>query len=105
MKKFLLTSDVERHRVAGPVPLDVVRHAGVDPGLTPSDVLQHQALVGDDHALLAVVEKGVLLNKKMQFKLEHKNCLLKIDFAPITQMYSSYEHCIESIFLKHPLLL
>lgn len=58
-----LTSDVERERVAFSVALRVVRRARVHARVGARHLLQHQALVRDDHLLLDVVGQLAALEK------------------------------------------
>ena len=59
-----LTSDVEVEVVALAVALGVVGGAGVDAAVGTRHLLQHEALVRDDHLLGHVVAQLAALKKK-----------------------------------------
>ena len=66
-KITILTFDVEVDGVADTVALDVVRDAGVDAGLIPTNVLQDETLVADDDAEHRANSKRNILKQKVFF--------------------------------------
>ena len=61
-----LTLDVEVYLLAAALPHCVCGLAGVPAGPGPTDLLQHEALIGQDHPVVGVVQQGSVL-KEMIF--------------------------------------
>ncbi len=61
VQSFKLTANVQCHRVADTVALDIVGNASVDPGLASLHVLEDQTLVADDHPGMGVGQEGCLV--------------------------------------------
>ena len=96
-----LTSDVQSHRVADAVALDVVCDTGVDARLMALSVLKYQTLVTDNDPALLVVKERVLLHEKggkLLFKSDLILCQVYLSLAEIPVQFFKASSCVALVY-------
>ena len=78
-----LTLDVEVYLLAASLPHCVCGLAGVPAGPGPTDLLQHEALIGQDHTVVGVVQQGSVL-KEMIYSFTCSSFFINHKLRPIS---------------------